>query len=597
MLDPAENDDGTMFNPLPSTDPKRVARAIAAPPLLTDGGVGGRTEPLGALSLSPKFGPGYYDKGIIAFADGGRVDADKLMADIAAKYGVSGKTQPEPPLPTPQPQPKPQLQPSGGLLQQAADGIRNRFKQADQAGYAQGGKIVGPGTTKSDSIQAKIRETGEEIRVSNGERIVSAEQDKFLEGVAQSAGYENLDAMLADGTGKPVGPTIKSGKRAAADGMAPTDPDTDGRRTYSPGYGDSFAARDKRVDAVIEATPTLGSAPLARSEQSAVGPKGGLTVNPSTFKSFEDKGGGIVRGVGSDKKVMITNVETSGVTDPTKPLPLANSIDLNGTNEIMARANKARGEMIDMSIAANGGNGVAMLGDGGIEAANAEKTRRWALDDMVGNMKKAGTSTERAALGQAINQTIAGQNQLAAESMRQNGIARGQDLSYGARMAQQGLTARSQELGLQKAQERNEVVMRGQDIGANTAAARLAQQGVPSLSQQRSNAEIDAARSRIAGLDPAEIKRKTANFTATGRENPDYDPTLAKAISLANRRKIGDDEEFDQRQQAQQPAGNDGDAMARFKADKAMTGHTLGKQTEQGVEVLDASGKLIGHYR
>jgi hypothetical protein len=28
-----------------------------------------------------------------------------------------------------------------------------------------------------------------------------------------------------------------------------------------------------------------------------------------------------------------------------------------------------------------------------------------------------------------------------------------------------------------------------------------------------------------------------------------------------------------------------------------MQGHMLGKQTEQGVEVLDASGKLIGHYR
>lgn len=37
--------------------------------------------------------------------------------------------------------------------------------------------------------------------------------------------------------------------------------------------------------------------------------------------------------------------------------------------------------------------------------------------------------------------------------------------------------------------------------------------------------------------------------------NPEYDPTLAKAVTLANRRKVGADDDFDQRQQPQQPAG------------------------------------------
>ena len=39
-------------------------------------------------------------------------------------------------------------------------------------GYAQGGKIKGPGTATSDSIPAKVVQTGEPIRVANGERIV-----------------------------------------------------------------------------------------------------------------------------------------------------------------------------------------------------------------------------------------------------------------------------------------------------------------------------------------------------------------------------------------------------------------------------------------
>jgi len=82
-------------------------------------------------------------------------------------------------------------------------------------GYANGGIIRGPGTAKSDSIPATVRETGEEIRVGNGERIVSKEQDAALGHIAQMLGYESVDAMFEKLTGKPVGPTIKGGKRAA----------------------------------------------------------------------------------------------------------------------------------------------------------------------------------------------------------------------------------------------------------------------------------------------------------------------------------------------------------------------------------------------
>lgn len=83
-----------------------------------------------------------------------------------------------------------------------------------------GGRISGPGTSRSDSVPAKIKENGEPIKVSNRERVVSAEQRKLLNTVAQGAGYETLDAMFED-LGMPIGPAIKGGKRAAADGMPP----------------------------------------------------------------------------------------------------------------------------------------------------------------------------------------------------------------------------------------------------------------------------------------------------------------------------------------------------------------------------------------
>lgn len=148
--------------------------------------------------------------------------------------------------------------------------------------------------------------------------------------------------------------------------------------------------------------------------------------------------------------------------------------------------------------------------------------------------------------------------------------------------------------------------------------------------QERSNIEIDAAREVVAGMDPAEIRRLTAKATSTGRENKDYRPDLARAAALAGRRKIGDDKWFDSRSKgtdlpgaAQQdsdplglrsnrlrfdaqgnrvpvastPRADVADLANRFATDPTMKNMRLGALKPDGREVLDASGKLIGHYR
>jgi hypothetical protein len=114
--------------------------------------------------------------------------------------------------------------------------------------------------------------------------------------------------------------------------------------------------------------------------------------------------------------------------------------------------------------------------------------------------------------------------------------------------------------------------------------------------QERSNIEIDAARARIATLDPAEVRRRSQKATNTGRENPDYDPSIAREAALASRRKVGTDEFFDSRQGQTPTAPRVAPVQSRFASDPAMKDHKMGKSTPQGLEVLDASGKLIGHY-
>lgn len=127
--------------------------------------------------------------------------------------------------------------------------------------------------------------------------------------------------------------------------------------------------------------------------------------------------------------------------------------------------------------------------------------------------------------------------------------------------------------------------------------------GQISGSQRVQNHEIDAARRVLAGMTPEDIKKKTAKFTNTGRDNPDYDATLATRVRLAAKRKYGDDDWFDIQNGIN---GHEGDAAPaqqpkgipdRFAADTGMQGFKLGKQTDKGYEVFNSAGKLVGHYK
>lgn len=144
----------------------------------------------------------------------------------------------------------------------------------------------------------------------------------------------------------------------------------------------------------------------------------------------------------------------------------------------------------------------------------------------------------------------------------------------------------------------------GDQIVANPTIAKLFQNrqasggnaaggNVLTPTQRRGNAEIDAARKAVAGLTPEEIRARTAKTTDTGRENPNYDPTLARSATLAGRRKIGDDQTFDN----PVPQSAAPTASSRFQADPAMKAYKLGAQTPNGFEVKDSAGKLVGYYR
>lgn len=211
------------------------------------------------------------------------------------------------------------------------------------------------------------------------------------------------------------------------------------------------------------AVPTLGTGLQGMSR--IIAGTGVAAPNPDTGFITGSAPGEMpkpIAGPGRDASGIITAESASAVmgNDMQRSGGISGAIDMKGVNDIMARENKARSEMIDLSIKANGGNGVAILGDGGVEAANAEKTARWRQDEL---MDKVRSSPVLAGVAQGI---VSGNSQLAVENMRQQN-------NVGVEMARLGLTARGQDLNAQSDTNRNAVTMRGQDIGANTDAVRL----------------------------------------------------------------------------------------------------------------------------
>lgn len=421
------------------------------------------------------------------FADGGEISkADQMIADINAKYGVSGNTPtPQPQVATPAPPPQ-QPKPAGSLIEKAAGIFGNRQKQIDKAASyrnggslndeqlaelsptlvnrrriarhrqkqrveildniaakGEGGKITGPGTATSDSIPATIQETGEPIKVSNKERIVSAKQEELLRRISELLGFDSLDAMLEAGTGKPVGPTIKGGKKAAVDGLPPTE-DTLTNGPYT-GDGGSIVKDFKtwQTNKIAETNKALapavtGPLPVTPSYPMSRDPNAKSLLGTTEAPTSKPGDALMAAATQPDAKPVITadSAQAAYGGDMKRSGGVWGTFDGAGVNGILERENKARGEMIDSMIKANGGNGVAIMAD-----PNAQNTTQGMLDKFNALADEA-KHTGRG--GQKILEAYSGlvRQQMAADSDAQRAsgndatLRRGQDINAAIQMAQ-----------------------------------------------------------------------------------------------------------------------------------------------------------------
>lgn len=261
------------------------------------------------------------------------------------------------------------------------------------------------------------------------------------------------------------------------------------------------------------AIPTLGSGIT------------GLTVPPASTAPVTRNDSGVI------------TAETAQATAGAgmqRPGGVFGSIDMKGVNEIMSRENVARQSMIDSQRTDNKpGGGVAIMSDGGIEAANAEKTARWRQDDLL---EKAARGNQ-AAVGAAIQANA----QAGVEGSRSATALRGQDLNFASDVIRNGITARGQDLSAQSDASRIGVTLRGQDISANTDAQRLgidqSRLGIQQADSSRADAKwgidktilqgqaadsemVRGARTELSAAlasgDPAKVEAAKAKAVAAG---------------------------------------------------------------------------------
>ena len=415
--------------------------------------------------------------------------------------------------------------------------------------HASGGKvktIKGPGTSTSDSIPAKVKETGEPILVSNGERILSKKQDKLLEKIAKMLGYETTDELLASGTGRPVGPTMKDGKRAAALGwnndvedeytnavkskssafsqMMPNTSEAIASAgkdigtavdagNYANAAGLSFGAVPKYFNAALNdvfGNPARQAAPVVSQVASGLvgnvnSTKSEPTNPPGLLKEATAPGYGPQDGpqqaagsatnqatspliTGRNDKGIITADSAadylgSGMRD-NKAAPngqkttIFGTYDGKGVNDILARENAARADMIAMSMPQVGGTAPGILGNGSLGTLpGGQSIEEW--------NRNVGVKTQ---LGLGPRDRVAYEDQAAKNELQH----RGQDFTRETSMYGNDVQA-------QRAAGHDQTLMRGQDMQAQAEAARLA--GTPFDKARAAEADqLTALRGKL--LDP-----------------------------------------------------------------------------------------------
>jgi hypothetical protein len=373
-------------------------------------------------------------------ADGGLLDEEAGKMNYQAVTGVSA------PAPTPAPapvqaqttpgislgrSPAPTIYDNGGLpagvVQRGIDTMKSQLatpaEQAAARAPGSSSNYVGNGPTDPDVNGRNAVPAGVQRGIATMRSQMNPNPSgPFAENAANSAAAEShLQSLYPSGT-------FDSQQKQASVGVGPG---------YTVTNDVAGAAKIRSAhQSILDGSPSsAGAQSAANANEAGLSGRQGAYMVENNLRSFEDKGGGIVRQVGANGSRTFTNVGTENVTDPNKKVQV-NSYNGAADNESVAKANSIRQSIIDKQPV----GGVGILGDGGVGALNDERTARWRQDELLSAAKYG---------NRAAGDAIQANAHLGVEGIRSATAQRGQDVGAG-------------------------ITARGQDLTANTEANRLA---------------------------------------------------------------------------------------------------------------------------
>lgn len=597
---------GGGFNSLPDTP--SVASAMAEGQRNFDAGMGapydeapepspsnrvrtpGRTSVMPSTGIAPDWRPrsNMVQFGQRAFAGGGAVDpVEQLLSQMKNKYGgvapQAAAPAPQPVAPTPQPQRTAQPAPT---IQGAVNSLRSHAAQLKEAAaYAHGGEIEPfvdgagfiHGTPGIDKVPAQVAQTGENILVGDGERIVNQKQNKALEHLAQKTTGQPLDSYLEDATGQPVGPKVKKGIRAAAGGFFNDLGDTMANMVKSPDRRAMDAGtatpeqveRENRGMARAFATDSpydvaLPMAPMTGLRAAAPAGAGMVDSAVSAAKSATDNVVSTAKNTVQDLRNMISKKATTPATeaiDNVAPIVATEKWSPQAAEHLAQRSAQDKA----FAAATTAGKGVATAGKEFVAAP--------AANAVLQSVPPAGNTVKPAATTPADPRTEA---QIAAESAANNPNVRslraagvtggvgGDDFEW-RKDAVERSSPTTAKTGIRSIDTPNGKVFAGRDAKGQLNV-------VSNLDQ--SAADGEAARAKEAARINADLKRQTETFDKMAIERDMKSNNPADRASAQQRMGL-------RQLDAQIAQANQANETTRRGQDMVLQGHQVDNETKR----------------
>lgn len=451
--------------------------------------------------------------------------------------------------------------------QGVSNAVSDEYQARQNPAYARGGIVRGKGGV--DRVPMAIG--GVNVNLTGGKKPEAVLPGKTVEAMGGPSAVESL--IEATNGKPPVKGGLKEGGnyRYGANGEWIPDPEEDKAPAGGQPFGPAVPTLGQGLTGMSSAISGIGvSNPPPAAMPAAPQVSGNFNVAGNEYSSAPTSQPGVQRITAPGTSPLYTNIDrgaaVAGLNDQRIGGDAASVQE--GLNRY-ANANKIRGEMIDSSIQANGGNGAGVL--------QTEQTLPGGMSVSDWNNRvSAGFNTQMSPKQKA--EYLANEGSMGIQRESQNVLRRGQDVQL-----------MGSEMQARRAAAHDNTIMRGQDLTAAETAARLG---------------IDKEKVKILQADSARLGDKTAIENAKTQGEIDDQKMLREArAGLTSAISSGDPRKIEQARTAAVAAGikfDKPDVSADYKPDGMGMGGTAVQRSQDGSLIttrIGADGKVAPPVR